>query len=348
MTELDRLISRLEPELQAAFMRAVDDLRGNIDDRALLAALRAGDIDAAIEALNISQAAFNDYFMARMSGFSQLGSFAAQAISALRDAPTFRFDMTNPRAENKIRTEAITRVVGYTTEQIDMARSVIGDGFANGDGPQKIALDVAGRISRATGRREGGIIGLSDPQVAYTQSMRARLLSGDPVQMVRVLGRFDRDGEWIEGTGMTLRDRRFDAQIKKAIMAGEPVPAADVEDMVARYTDRLIKHRAETVARTDVAQSVMMSRAEGYQQALDAAGLPDDALTKTWRHLGGPKRARDQHIEMSNVTVRGINTPFFMPDGTLMQHSHDPSGGAKHCVNCRCDTWFKIDFGWGL
>lgn len=348
MTELERLISQLEPKLRDAFLAAVDDLRGSIDDRALIEALRAGDIEAAIDALHISQSAFNDYFMTRLSGFQALGSFAVQAISALREAPTFRFDMTNPRAENKIRTEALTRVVGYTAEQIETARRVIGDGFAKGDGPQTIAIDVAGRINRTTGRREGGIIGLSDPQATYVENMRARLLSGDPREMAKVLGRFDKDGKWIEGTGMTLRDRRFDAQIKKAIMAEKPVPAAMVEKMVARYTDRLIKHRAETVARTDTATSVMLSRAEGYQQALDEADLPDEALEKTWRHLGGLKGARDQHVAMNNVKVQGIATPFVMPDGTLMQHSHDPAGGAKHCANCACDTWFKIDFGWGL
>lgn len=35
----------------------------------------------------------------------------------------FRFDMTNPRAEQKIRTEAATRVVGYVDEQVQTPRS---------------------------------------------------------------------------------------------------------------------------------------------------------------------------------------------------------------------------------
>lgn len=264
----------------------------------------------------------------------------------------FRFDMTNPRAESKIRTEAASRVTGYVDEQIETARKVIADGFAAGRGPRDIATDIAGRINPVTGKREGGIIGLSEPQAGYVENMRSRLLSGDPDEMAKVLGRFDKDGKWIEGTGQTLRDRRYDAKIKKAIRdvaAGKenPLTVEQVQEMTAKYSDRLLKRRAEDVSRTETAQGVMAARAEAIQQAMDRDSLTDEALTKEWRHLGGLRHARDTHLTMSGQKVTGLNTPFFLPDGSIMLHAHDPQGGAKNNVNCRCDTWFDLDWSIG-
>jgi hypothetical protein len=388
--ELQALIDKLEPRLRDAFRQAVAVLREGIDYPALVRALRSGNVDSAIDALNIERGAFSGYVLERQAAFAEAGAFASQEITKSRRAQAkretspfpsitsppiippfepppaitlpapgggdivFRFDMTNPRAELKIRTEAAARVVGYVDEQIETTRRVIGDGFQRGDGPQNIARDIAGRINPISGRREGGIIGLSDPQVGYVDSMRRRLLSGDPEQMMKVLGRFDREGKWVPGTGQTLRDRRFDAQIKKAIRdvaAGKPNPLsrAKVDEMVAKYSDRLLARRAEDIARTETAQGVMLARSEATAQALDRAGLPDQAVKKAWRHLGsdGPE-AREDHVAMAGTEVTGIQTPFLFPDGTAMQHSHDPAGGVKHNANCRCGTDFRIDWAFGL
>lgn len=265
----------------------------------------------------------------------------------------FSFDMHNPRAEAKIRQDAATRVQGYVDEQIATARKVIGDGYQRGAGPQQIAVEIAGRINPVSGKREGGIIGLSDPQAGYVDNMRKRLKSGDPAQMVKVLGQFDKDGKWVPGTGMTLRDKRYDAQIKKAIAAvaaGKPSTLTDdkIEEMTSKYSDRLIKKRADDVARTETASGVEMARMEASKQALTKAKLPSDALVKTWVHQGGVLHARDWHLDMNGESVTGSDTPFNLPDGSVMQHAHDPAGGAANNVSCRCATDMTIDWAWGL
>ena len=144
--------------------------------------------------------------------------------------------------------------------------------------------------------------------------------------------------------GMTLRDKRFDGRILKAIEAGKPVAKADIDKMTRRYSDKLLKRRAEDIARTETAQGVMGSRQESYRQALEKEGLPDEALSKEWLHNGGVKNARDQHLAMNGEKVTGLSTAFVLPDGTRMLHTHDPEGGAKHCTNCRCNTNYEIDF----
>lgn len=397
--QLRELIDKLEPALAAAFLAAIALLRYGIDYPRLLAALRAGDIDAAIDAINIEPAAFSGYVLERQSAFAQAGAATGDILTKARakafqaprppslrgpepaaapradpagpsgprnpappalsfDGPeptniVFRFDMTSPRAESKIRTEAASRVVGYVDEQIATARRVIADGFARGEGPQQIATDIAGRVNPVSKRREGGIVGLSDPQAGYVANMRDRLLSGDPDEMAKVLGSYDSDGKWKPGTGMTLRDRRFDASIKKAIRevaAGKPNPLtrARIDEMTAKYADRLLARRAEDIARTETAQGVMGARAEAIRQALDKAGLSVDAVTKTWMHSGGPDHARDWHLAMNGRTVEGLDAPFILPDGSVMLHSHDPAGGVRNNVSCRCNTDFAIDWAAGL
>lgn len=399
---LDALLAALGPALAAAFLAAIRRLRDGIDYPALVIALRAGDVDAAIEALNIEPGAFSKYVLERQSAFEEAGTAVSGELTKERRAampkvdtpspalrspilappeptsapagpsgpgsptppspPTislpgggslqFRFDMTNPRAEARIRTEAATRVAGYVEEQIKTARRVIADGYQRGEGPQQIATDIAGRINPISKRREGGIVGLSDPQAGYVDSMRARLLSGDPAEMLKVLGRF-KDGKWVEGSGMTLRDRRFDRTIQKAIReiaAGKPNPLTrdKIDEMTAKYSDRLLARRAEDIARTETASGVEMARAEATKQALDKAGLPDDAVTKTWIHQGGIRHARDWHLSMNNKTVQGIDTPFHLPNGSIMQHPHDPDGGVENNANCRCRGDQEIDWAYGL
>jgi len=385
--ELDQLLQDLEPALLAAFLTAVLLLRSGIDFVALVEALRRNDIDAAIDALNIEPGAFSQYAVERQSAFAQAGAVVSRGLTDDRTAvlkrdgpdlrsrgpagprapvplpaaldggnPTviqFRFDMTNPRAEAKIRTEAASRVAGYVDEQIEEARKVIADGFQRGEGPQTIATDIAGRINPLSGKREGGIIGLSDPQVTYVDSMRKRLLSDDPDEMAKVLGSFDKDGKWKEGTGMTLRDRRFDRSIKKAVRdvaAGKPNPLTrdKVDEMAAKYSDRLLARRAEDIARTETAQGVEMARAEATKQSLDKVGLPDDAVTKTWIHQGGIRHARDWHFSMNGRSVDGLGGYFFLPDGSVMLYPHDPAGGVKNNANCRCRGQQDINWAFGL
>ena len=339
---LDQLINQLEPDLAAVFKAAMEDLRNGIDRAALIDALERNDIESAIRALNIEPAVFNQYAQVRASQYAAFGGAVTSMIPSAN-----RFNMANPRAEAWIREQSATRIVGYTEEQVATARRVIFEGYQRGEGPQDIATEIAGRINPLTRRREGGIIGLSDPQAEYVQSMRARLASGDPVEMRKVLGTY-KDGKWTPGTGMTLRDRRFDRTIAKAIREEKPIPKKKLDEMVAKYSDRLLAKRARDVARTETAQAVEGAKAESYQQALDKNNMPDDAVTKTWIHAGGREDARAQHLIMHDVSVKGMNAKFTLPDGTQMAHTHDPAGGAKHNANCRCNTRYEIDFARGV
>lgn len=329
------LIARLAPEMRRAFMQAMQDLRDGIDYEAFLRALADNNVDAAIAALNIEPAAFHVYVEQMKSTFAAGGTLAATTVNPPAGVKiAFRFDMANERAETWIRRNVAERVIVEAREQVENVRSAILSGYSKGKHPSSIALDVVGRIDG--GKRTGGVLGLDPHRAGHRDRMRMRLESGEPSELRKILD------------GMSLRDKRLDGRIKKAIRDGTKISQADIDLMVQRYSDRLLKRRAEDIARTETGSAVMSGRNEEWNQALDKLGKPADAVIKTWRAGGGVKDPRQWHQDMDGVKVRGLRTPFLMATGVQMQHALDMNGGAKECANCSCGTDFRIDHSWGL
>lgn len=328
------LISKLEPKLQAAFLKAVSDLKDGINWKALNAALRAGDIEAAIEALDIEAAVFEAYRQATTNAFAAGGALAAQTVNLPRRSPIqIRFNMSNPAAEAWIKKNVADKIVEKLVPETVLAvREVIIKGYALGKHPDDIARDIGGRV--VGGRRRGGVLGLSPDFSNHVRSMEDRLRSGDPLQMQKVLQ-------------MQRRDKSFDKRLIEAIEGGSKLDNGTVKRMLERYEDRLIRLRAETIARTETGMAVMNSRRLSWQQALDKLGKPPEAIVKTWRYGGGAKDPRVHHQLLNGTSVRGFDTPFDV-GGTEMQHALDEAGGAKECANCTCGTDFRIDYTFGL
>ena len=329
------LIDRLEPAMRKAFMDAMLDWRRNIDWKALLASLERRDVDAAVAALNLSPAALSAFAETKRAAFMQGGLVAVDTVNLPSGSTVaVRFDMTNPAAERWVSENVANRVTQIVDEQVSSVRATILSGYSEGNHPEKIAIDIGGRM--VNGRRQGGIIGLSDPQHNYVASMRSRLESADPDQLRKIL------------SGMSRRDKRYDALIAKHIESGKPIPADKIARMVERYSDRLLALRSETIARSETGMAVMGGRAEEWRQAVETFGYQPDAVIKTWRHGLGTKEPRTWHVAMNGQSVTGLNTPFVLGSGAVMQYALDPSGGAKECANCGCDTTFRLRHDVGL
>ncbi|GGA64934.1 head morphogenesis protein [Pelagibacterium lentulum] len=354
--QIRAIIDEFDPQAQAAFMDSVNEITSGIALAALVEALRARDVEAAVRALNIDGAAFTPLRRALEQAYYAGGAGTVAAMPTLRTVSgqqiALRFDVAFPRAEHRIRDLAGGFITRMTEEMRGLARTVIADGYALGRGPNTIAYDLAGRINRATGRRSGGILGLSGPQYEYVRTMREALANGpgifrrpngDPVFWIK------RDGTL--GTTLTRRDHRFDGTIIKAIREGKPVPADMVSRITGRYSDRLLLTRAEVVARTEVGEAVMASKREAFIQGLEKTGYTEQAVTRRWKHSGRRgKHARDQHIAMNNVEVKGLSEPYTLPDGTRMMHPLDSSLGAgpDQIVSCACDEEILLDFSEGV
>lgn len=339
MTRFEQLIAQLEPRVRIAFLAAVQDLRDHVDWRALIDALTRGDVNGAIAALNISPAAWTQYTTGITSVYLTAGTATASAIAG--SAVGVRFDMTNPRAERWIAENVATRVVGFTQEAIRVARDVIGAGYSVGAHPHTIAVDLVGRV--VGGRRTGGVIGLDGP--------RAYRLSRVSIGMRTAEGVRDLVVRHDNGT-LGLRyvvNKATQDRILRAYRDGTAVPERQRILSEQQFANALQLDRAQTVAETETGNAVMSARDEQWHQLAESQGLDRRDVIKTWQHRRGAARYhRPDHLAMSGISVRGLDTPFVFPDGTRMQHAHDPAGGAKHVIRCGCDTTYRIDHTRGL
>lgn len=337
-----QLISDLQPDIHRAFMASVTDLQANVNWRALLDALASMNTERAIAALNINEAAWAEYSSTMTRAYAVAGASTAAQIQVQGVAGIGnRFRMTSPGAQEWIRLNVAERVVGFASEQTIVARNVIEAGYAIGQGPRNIAIDLAGRVQG--GSRSGGVLGLDGPRADRLQAVTNGMRSADGVQDL-VIARSD--------GSLALRYKvnvATERRILKAYRAGTEVP--DVERAISerQYSNALLQARAETVAETETGNAVMSARDEQWRQLAESQGLDASAVIKTWRHRrGASKEHRPDHLAMSGSSVRGLSTSFVFPDGARLQHAHDPSGGARHVIRCGCDTEYRLDHSVGL
>lgn len=327
----ENLLAEYEPIIREAFLAAVADLRSGVALRVVVERLERQDIQGAIEALNLDKAAYSSLDEAVRRAYSGGGAATVDGMPGLRDPnggrAVIRFDAQAFRAVQWAQQHALAPRM--TAIDKDAARLIIVDGIARGRGARRVALDLAGRINRATGRREGGVIGLTVQQAQHVVTMRDRLSSGDPEEMSKVLG-------------MGRRDRRFDPTIVKAIGDAKPLPSETVDRIVARYTDRLLDLRATTIARTEGMAAFNEAQMEAYRQAIDKGAVKASDLTKTWRSVGDG-RVRHTHIAMNGQAV-GFEASFQSPSGATLRYPHDPDAPPAERVNCRCRMDITIDF----
>ena len=334
--QLYDLIAKLEPEAERAFMEAVAQVKSDIVLREVVERLEKRDIEGAIEALHIDPAAFHPLSDALRQAYNAGGVLVVQNLPRLRDPlggrVVVRWDVQNQRAEAIIRELSSTMITEVTESTKQVVRETIEARYSEGAGPNTIALDIVGRQSRVTGRREGGVIGLNGPQAALIERTRENLLSGDPERMRKYLA-------------LKTRDKRFDGAIRRAIDAGKPLDRASLDMVLMRLRDRNLKLRGEMIARTETMTSVMAAKHEAFQQGLDAAGRDASLVTRKWRSAGD-RRVRHTHTILNAQEVTGMDAPFISPSGAMMRYPGDTSlgAGASEIIACRCDVEYNFDF----
>ncbi|WP_182575343.1 head morphogenesis protein [Aminobacter ciceronei] len=330
---LEQLVADLTPVLRAAFMEAIDDIRSNIVLRRVVERLERGDINGAIAAMHLEEAAFRPLDEAIRHAFNGGGVATIEQMPTLRDPNghqiVIRWDARNLAAEEWLREHSATLVSNIVADQEAAIRAALAEGLARGDNPTRSAIDIVGRVNRVTGKREGGILGLTAQQAAYVDTAREELLSGDPVAMRNYLER-------------ARRDKRFDRTVLKALAEGKPLPADAVARIVGRYSDGLLKLRADTIALHETFSALGSSRDIAFRQQIEAGRVQAQHITKTWRHT--PQvHPRAQHVVMHGQVVP-FDQPFIAPDGTTIRYPHAPGTPTRHTIGCKCFAEYKIDY----
>jgi len=332
--EIDALLAQYEPRLREAFHRAISETVDAITLLRVLEALERRDIEAAVRAIGLDPAAFGPLQLAISETYYAAGMGEAANIRA-RDPDgnrvVFRFGVRNIEAEEWLRASSSALVTGIVEDQANALRQSFAAGLARGDNPRTTALDVIGRVSRATGRREGGIIGLTSLQAGYVDRARDNLLSGDPARMREYLT-------------LGRRDKRFDRTVLKAIREGRALSREEVSKITGRLADSYLQLRGETIARHETMQAMSKGRDDAIRQAVAAGKIEAETTTKTWRNAAdGRVRPTHQHASLGGQTVP-LDQPFISASGARLRYPHHPAAPTSETLGCRCWVDYKMDF----
>lgn len=339
--ELELLAQSFEPALRKAFLDAIHDIRNQASTRMVAELIAAGRVDTLADVLGISAPRFAPLLEALRAAYLKAGLATVLEIPPLRSSAAigpwqpsrnyqvrWNFDITNPQAEAWLRERSSNLVTAIVEDQREAIRIAAAEGMALGRGPRQTALDIVGRVG-TSGRRAGGVVGLTSQQAQFVTNARAEL--SDPGRMAKYFTR-------------TRRDKRFDATVRKAMREGRPLSAEQIDKIVGRYGDRLLALRGETIARVESLTSMSAAREEGYRQAIAAGDLLPENVIGTWGATGDTQ-TRHSHMAM-NGQKRQFGEPFVTPSGAMMLFPGDTSmgAGAEETINCRCNKTYRINY----
>jgi hypothetical protein len=192
------------------------------------------------------------------------------------------------------------------------------------------ALETAQRESILAAIREASVVG-ADRQLR-------RLLIRDSLGLTR--------GQWeavqsyrrlleqnsSESLSRALRDHKFDLTVQRAIRNDTPLSTADINRIVDRYREKMLQHRAKTIAHTEAVRSINHSIDETYNQAIDKGVVSN--VMKRWITSGNERR-RPSHVYMHGQT-RPQGQPFLSGAGYLLMYPGDPDAPGSEVINCVC------------
>lgn len=329
----DELLDQYEPRLAATFREGVEAIKSSIILARVIERLERGDISGAVQAMQIEPEAFSALEVALAETFNAGGINAVDEFPAIKDPQgnrvIWRFGVRNPAAEAILRDLSSRLVTHITEDQKQGIRYALEQGLARGGNPRSTALDVIGRQSKITGRREGGIIGLTSHQVEFIERARINLASGDPDLMKQYFA-------------LKTRDKRFDRSVSAAMRDGQPIKGEALTKIIGRLSDKNLLLRGEMLARTETMMALGSARDEAMRQQIEAGRVAAQDVQKIWRSAGD-NRVRHTHRVLNGKPV-GVDDIFITSSGATLRYPGDPKAPISEISGCRCRVQYKVDF----
>jgi len=329
-TQIATIIAAQTKAVRIAYLKGIASINNSASLARIEAALATGNIDAVLTAIGIEDAAFNDFRAELLKTYGNSGDAVIKSTNWIYpngQKAVVRYNTLSPRIETYARNNIGGLITNISNEAVDGVRGVIADGYALGRSRNRIATDLIGRLG-PDGKRLGGIIGLSNQQIEWRNNM----------------------GVWLEldparALSYSKRDKRFDSLIKKSIKDGKPLTKDQIDRIVRQYSDKLLKSRALTIARTEASKAIEEGKYEAWKQGLEKTGVPERFIIRTWNHHGRGMKDRPTHVMMHGRQMRGLTLPFVLPNGVAMITPHDTTYGAgpEEIINCDCGADYSID-----
>lgn len=331
---LERLINALEPRVQKAFLESFADIKSEAQFRLIVRAIEQRDMNKVLELLALERQFFAPLDAALQDAFRLGGEQAMSDLMAIAKAQGAivrgRFDSLNHRARETVLTNSSGLIVDITERQRELVRAALAESFDKNQSPQTTALDLVGRMNRSTGKREGGIVGLTNMERETRDKALAELLSGDPSQMRNYLRR-------------QSRNKTFDGLVKRAIRDGKPVPATEARKIINKMESKMLKRRGRRIARTELKKAINSANHEAIEQLIESGQINRRNVINTW-DASEDSATRPSHAAMDGQQkVQG--QPFISGNGYELRYPGDGQRApASEVINCRCVLRRSIDF----
>lgn len=336
---IESLIALTIPEIQNMFLEVMQDIVDRAVLNEMIEAIEANDADRLFKATGFTPAALGPLLDRIEQAYFEAAEVTGDGFPNRIKTPTgtmiFRFNARNTAVEEDLRTYSSQMISRLTEEMRENVRVTLERGMIAGQNPRATALDIVGRVDSKTKQRVGGVIGLTTHQERWVANTRRYLEQVDARYF-----------------NLELRDKRFDATVRKALDNGEQLPAATIDRLVTAYKSRALKYRAEAVARTETIQSINRGEFRAHMQAVEEGALERSAIKRMWDAVGD-RKTRHTHAALDEITRKkpiGLDEPFISPSGARMMFPGDSSLGAgpEEIVHCRCRVKYNVDWFAGV
>lgn len=256
--------ANMEKKIAAAFLKAVEAMKGTIQMNKLTEALAAHDTNGVLSVLALDQG-FADALggkglAAGVESFRDAlqATFAAGAKAAVNQLPSqisadLSFNMMNPEAIQHLASYDFGLIQQISGETKDAIRQILLRAFNEGGSPAQQARQIR------------DVIGLTANQEKAVANYRSFLENG---QLKQTLTR-------------ALRDGRFDQSVLNAAAKNKPLAQGKIDQMVDRYQQRYLNYRAETIARTESIRASNKGQQEVWRQAQNQGLIASNQL-RVW------------------------------------------------------------------
>jgi len=301
-----KLLDDTWPGVQSEFVAAMKAVQSQADMKALEAAIARGDVDAAFRALRFDAADLFKTDTAITAAMNAGGNYQMGAFQ-------------------------------HATRRAPIASRVVQSFGGRNERAERIALDLGSRLVTEV---------LDDTRVMLAQTIRAGLEAGaGPLRTALDIGGRVVNGKR-QGGLVGLDSRRAGwVQNYRAKLLAEGRSQSQIDRMAQQYSNKLLRQRGETIARTETMKALSAGRHEAVAQLIENPNNDVQAqdIKVKWDSAGDGK-VRLTHAAANGQTVQ-YGDPFIV-GGFSMLHPLDSSLGApaEEVVNCRCYEDVIIDF----
>lgn len=332
LKQLDEIAAARESAVLDAFFSIIRSVKDSASVSAIEQALTDGDIGRVISILQIDSVTYEPLENEILQSFREGGITGARQLGQI---PMFsgdivaRFNIRSLEAEAWASALSSRLVVEIVEKQRESLREVISQSLIDGRNPRETALDIVGRVKTATGRREGGFIGLTQNQTQWIYSARSELESLDRNYFTR-----------------ELRNKGLDSTIEAYFNDKKAVPKPLLKSAVTDMQSNAELYRGEVIARTESINALRAGQIESFRQAFESSDILDKEVSREWQDTGNDGRTRATHSAADKQTVAGMNAPFLVGGYELMYPGDSSLGAAaSETIQCRCRQRVIINFG---